>query len=564
MPLEIPIPLQAINTVFGKTRLSRSFALLPARAPYQLARKAGSFVFLADRRYLRYERRLFVRQRAFLWKFHRIVLAACVCALLSACAHLVTISYPPEAVIHPTFNRRFTTWEGERVQVALAPSLRGEALTYLGQYDQVLLANLVRQRGLHHEYEVAGKGTPLVVYCKNPVVTPREKHYPKSGIVLGVTAVKENRQGQEPLLKLYDTLDPSVVRCARGPNPIAANYTAALAVLLSHSRKVATSSASAFLRPDNPRFATGVYLIHPYDPNKIPILFVHGLISSPISWQNLTNDLCSDPAILQHYQPWFFLYPTGQTVLESAQQLREDLLTTQKLFDPKGAAVASHHVVVIAHSMGGILAHTLVSDSGNAVWNSFANKPFNSLSLRPEERKLVLGIFFFRHQPCIDRVIFLAVPHRGSGLAAGIVGTIGNGLIRRPKTVAEAMRELTAHDPGVVRPYFARPSARSDPTSLISLAPNPLLDSLAALPIRVPFHSIIGDRGMGGGRHSSDGVVPYSSSHLAGAESEKIVPAGHTVFSDEGAVIEIKRILEKNLTRSGHRKEVALRLQSSF
>jgi hypothetical protein len=129
------------------------------------------------------------------------------------------------------------------------------------------------------------------------------KNYPRSGIVLGVTAVKEDRPGQVPLLKLYDTLDPSVARCARGQNPIAANYTATLAVLLSHSRKVATSSASDFLRPDNPRFVTGVYLIHPYDPNKIPILFVHGLISSPISWQNLTNDLCSDPAVLMHYQP---------------------------------------------------------------------------------------------------------------------------------------------------------------------------------------------------------------------------------------------------------------------
>jgi len=97
------------------------------------------------------------------------------------------------------------------VQVVLAPSLRGEALTYLRKYDQVLLANLVRQRGLHHEYEVAGKGTPLVVYSNNPVVNPREKHYPRSGIVLGVTAVKEDRPGQVPLLKLYDTLDPSVV-----------------------------------------------------------------------------------------------------------------------------------------------------------------------------------------------------------------------------------------------------------------------------------------------------------------------------------------------------------------
>jgi hypothetical protein len=47
--------------------------------------------------------------------------------------------------------------------------------------------------------------------------------------------------------------------------------------------------------------------IQPYDPNKIPILFIHGLISSPVSWQNLTNDLCSDPKIFEHYHPGFSL-----------------------------------------------------------------------------------------------------------------------------------------------------------------------------------------------------------------------------------------------------------------
>jgi hypothetical protein len=62
-----------------------------------------------------------------------------------------------------------------------------------------------------------------------------------------------------------------------------------LAVLYSHAKKVAGSAAGSFLRPDNPRFATGIYMIHPYDPNKVPILFIHGLISSPISWQNLVK-----------------------------------------------------------------------------------------------------------------------------------------------------------------------------------------------------------------------------------------------------------------------------------
>ena len=57
---------------------------------------------------------------------------------------------------------------------------------------------------------------------------------------------------------------------------------------------MAASAAASFPRPDNPRIATGIYLIHPYDPNKVPILFIHDLISSTISWQKLINDLCSD------------------------------------------------------------------------------------------------------------------------------------------------------------------------------------------------------------------------------------------------------------------------------
>jgi hypothetical protein len=122
-------------------------------------------------------------------------------------------------------------------------------------------------------------------------------------------------------------------------------------------------------------------------------------------------------------------------------------------------------------------------------------------------------------------------------------------LIGRSKTAAEAVKELAAENPGVLNRYFAGVRVPGGPTSLFSLAPNPLLDRLAALPIVVPFHNIIGYRGLNGGTRSSDVVVPYSSSHLAGAESEKIVPADHTVFLNEAAVFEIKRILEENLAR---------------
>ena len=174
----------------------------------------------------------------------------------------------PRFWLHPYSH--YTIWEGERVRVDWTPSLRAESFKYLVTYNRVLLADSIRQRGLHNEFRIAGKGTPLVVYAENPRTTPEEKHYPASGIALAITAVKEERTGKVPLLKLYDSLDPVVVRSSTGPDPIAANYTATLAVLYSHAKRVAGSAAGSFLRPDTPRFATGIYMIHPYDPTRCP------------------------------------------------------------------------------------------------------------------------------------------------------------------------------------------------------------------------------------------------------------------------------------------------------
>jgi hypothetical protein len=70
----------------------------------------------------------------------------------------------------------------------------------------------------------------------------------------------------------------------------------------------------------------------------------------------------------------------------------------------------------------------------------------------------------------------------------------------------------------------------------------------------VPFHSLIGDRGKGGFLDhrkptSSDGVVPYWSSHLQGARSEKIIPSGHWTQVHPLGMAEIRRILLEHLRR---------------
>src|ERR1700739_4731643 len=154
-----------------------------------------------------------------------------ICALLFGCAYTsgVRIFYLPNAVIRPEFDKRYTGWNGERVEVNWTPTLREESSKYLAGHPRVLLANRIHQIGLRHEYKTAGGGTPLGVYTKNPEQTPKERHYPTSGITLGITAVKETRPGQVPLLKLYDSSDPAVVEPASGPGSIAANYTATLA-----------------------------------------------------------------------------------------------------------------------------------------------------------------------------------------------------------------------------------------------------------------------------------------------------------------------------------------------
>jgi hypothetical protein len=77
-----------------------------------------------------------------------------------------------------------------------------------------------------------------------------------------------------------------------------------------------------------------------------------------------------------------------------------------------------------------------------------------------------------------------------------------------------------------------------------------LLSRLSALPINVPFHSIIGNRGINEGADSSDGIVAYRSSHLEGAETEKIVTAGHNLIPNPITVAEIKRILQENIVRT--------------
>ena len=143
----------------------------------------------------------------------------------------------------------------------------------------------------------------------------------------------------------------------------------------------------------------------------------------------------------------------------------------------------------------------------------------------------------------MQRVIFISTPHRGSKLASGWIGRIGASLVRTPQlftSIYASTKPLLVADPA------ARPLNRM-PNSVDTLEPNDrFVEAVNKLPIApgIPYHSIMGDRGRGDTPNSSDGIVPYWSSHLEGAQSELIVNSDHSAQYNQQAIREVERILK--------------------
>ena len=129
------------------------------------------------------------------------------------------------------------------------------------------------------------------------------------------------------VLELYDPLSTDETVVAGQRVPLESDLTTPLAYFLSRPEMNLDSSTLGLLRPEDllkkpadalkemqtgQRPIAGLYMVQPYEPGKIPVLMVHGLWSSPMTWMEMFNDLRSQPEIREHYQFWFYLYPTAQ------------------------------------------------------------------------------------------------------------------------------------------------------------------------------------------------------------------------------------------------------------
>jgi hypothetical protein len=401
-------------------------------------------------------------------------------------------------------------------------------------FESVIPADKVPRKLCREWHTENGVGAPLAAEWRMPSDEPHKRFTPLRGYSEPITAVLQlgpAAKAQTARTVRVAYLDPEEVSHARigqSEYPLAADFTAPIVARYS-GIKESSIALGGLLNPDVKDARLG--MTEPYDPHRIPVLFVHGLNSHPLMWRDVINDLRFDPELRGKYQFCAFYYPTGWPPAYSAMRLREELAAVDKVYG------SQHGMVLVGHSMGGIISRMQVISPGRAIWDKGLGPQADTLYRTLPPTHLSKRMFLFSANPDIGREIYICVPHRGSRMADWSLVSWFTKFIRMPANIMSAVAEA----PGVI-------TERRQLSSVHRLSPsNPLYPAIDHIPIQVPYHSIIGDRGKGDTPNSSDGVVPYWSSHLDGARSELIVPGPHGSYSLPQTIAELKRILKLHL-----------------
>ena len=441
------------------------------------------------------------------------------------------------------------------------------------EFDRFDFVSNYEITGLKNQYQTYGLGVPLIAVRKGYEGEPSAARYYPPNLSFPVTALvrpslpdSTGATGDGVIrrkadLELYDPLTTDFVYAGESRVPLQSDLTTPLAYFLSDPT-LNSWADNGLLHPEvllNPRggplgqheTVMGLYMVQPYQAGKIPVLFVHGLWSSPMTWMEMFNDLRSSPEIRSRYQFWFYLYPTSQPFWISAAQLRRDLAEAREVLDPQHQEPALDQMIVIGHSMGGLIAKLQTVNSGDDFWRLASAQPLETLRAPPIAHDKLRGEFYFQPNPSIRRVVTIATPHRGSPYSNPSTQWALHKLISPVQILVQSQQQLFRDNPGA----FSDRSLLKIENSIDSLAPNtpifPVMLSSRSLPWLkcnnilglLPPHGVFAHLVPGG-----DGVVSAESAHLDNAESELIVPAEHmTIHAHPLVVLEVRRILMAHL-----------------
>ena len=208
-------------------------------------------------------------------------------------------------------------------------------------------------------------------------------------------------------------------------------------------------------------------------------------------------------------------------------------------------------MVLVGHSMGGLICKMVAIDSGDRLWRKVSDHPVEQLKGDGEDIKLLRNCMIFRRHPGVRRLIYIATPHRGSRLDRGPAQAIGTRLVRLPDALRGAHHRLVAANPPG---FFNEPFRTGVPNSIDELQwDSQILRGLSELahPPALKVHTIIAVRPDSPPGLRTDGLVSYESAQVAGAASEKVVAAGHFCQDRPEVISEVRRILREHLVDKG-------------
>ena len=411
--------------------------------------------------------------------------------------------------------------------------------------DFTLLAPATqRNRDIAHHYTNPGLGVPLIAVrisaCPNePFLSPWQP-FAVTAVLRSTSELDDPALAAAPgyVLDFYNPLVFDQVRWQGMSLPLAGDITAPLAAVVNEAPR---QYLRGFTAPSDISVRPKLTMLEPYEPGKIPVILIHGLYSDAITWADMLNELRSQRDLSERFQFWVFRYPTGGDLMTSTAALRQNLHAIQQTYDPQHSDPAARNIVLVGHSLGGLVSKMQVTSSYDLLWREAAVQPFSALRAPPEVTARLANGFFFQPVPTISRVVFIGTPHRGSGMASRAAGRVGNLLVQFGDADEEMFDELVEQNRDVFKPFLRR----GRPTTISLLEPDsPFLDALAEMPVNrcTHLHSVIGTGGANP-LEPGDGIVPVVSAQHYG-DSEQFVPARHERLHRAPATIaEVARIL---------------------
>lgn len=369
--------------------------------------------------------------------------------------------------------------------------------------------------------------------------------------------------------------------------PLSASFSSTYATWLSENHLQRVSLLNMIAKKDHATLPE-LFMLSPYNPRQKVIIMIHGLASSPATWVNLTNNLLADPVLRDNYQVWQVFYATNLPILENRYQIHKLINQAFVSTDPHQTNPSSHDAILIGHSMGGIISRMLVSEDDltkglDALENMDAhiqdkaikdtidaaashenlptptNRSKSITKLLSQTQHQELGDrFSLQPLPQVSTAIFISAPFRGTDYADRWFTRAARRAIQLPLNFTKGMTDTITSigekdniENNLLGSLYLQNGADqlSDRSAFIKLT--------ADIRIKdgIRYHTIMGDhQGLATtdakdtvADRLSDGIVPYSSSHLAGANSETIITGRHNIHENPKTILQLRKILHEEI-----------------